>query len=206
MSQDLLPKVDRGDFQEVFIEGLNWLAPDVKHTVSVIDDEGRQIPDEAPAVERCMQVLTGPMGGQRELKRRAAFNYQVAGEAIFLSTPLYDTFGVYHGTSYEFLSVREIIPGMATAAALSAPHLAAILFPDALRRLYIVRDNDPAGDSARDSLVARANTAGIEAIVLSPELEDFNEDLRRLGIDALRANLRVQLAPADVARFWLEAG
>ena len=43
MSQDLLPKVDRGDFQEVFIEGLNWLAPDVKHTVSVIDDEGRQI-------------------------------------------------------------------------------------------------------------------------------------------------------------------
>jgi hypothetical protein len=43
VSQDLLPKVDRGDFQEVFIEGLNWLAPDVKHTVSVIDDEGRQI-------------------------------------------------------------------------------------------------------------------------------------------------------------------
>ena len=64
----------------------------------------------------------------------------------------------------------------------------------------------PAGDSARDSLVERANTAGIEAIVLSPVLEDFNEDLRRLGIDALRANLRVQLAPADVARFWLEAG
>ena len=41
--------------------------------------------------------------------------------------------------------------------------------------------------------------------MLSPVLEDFNEDLRRLGIDALRANLRVQLAPPDVARFWLEA-
>ena len=33
--------------------------------------------------------------------------------------------------------------------------------------------------------------------------DDFNEDLRGLGIDALRAALRVQLAPEDVARFML---
>jgi ABC-type branched-subunit amino acid transport system substrate-binding protein len=87
------------------------------------------------------------------------------------------------------------------APALSAAHLAAILFPPILRRLYIVRDNDPAGDSARDTLIERANAAGIEAIVLSPALGDFNEDLRQLGIDALRAGVRVQLAPEDVARF-----
>lgn len=43
MSQDLLPKVDRGDFQEVFIEDLNWLAPDVKKSISVTDDDGRQV-------------------------------------------------------------------------------------------------------------------------------------------------------------------
>ena len=99
------------------------------------------------------------------------------------------------------LSVREVVPGMATAAALSAAHLAAILFAEPLRRLYIVRDNDPAGDGARDSLVERADAAGIEAIVLSPTLGDFNEDLRELGIDALRGNIRCQLAPQDVARF-----
>ena len=99
------------------------------------------------------------------------------------------------------LSARQTIPHMAMAAALSAAHLAAILFPETLRRLYILRDNDPAGDGARDNLVERANAAGIEAIVLSPVLEDFNEDLRRLGLDAIRANLRVQLAPQDVARF-----
>lgn len=103
------------------------------------------------------------------------------------------------------LSVREIIPGMATAAALSAAHLAAILFPDALRQLYIIRDNDPAGDGARDSLTQRANAAGIEAITLSPMFGDFNEDLRQLGVDALRANVRVQLAPQDVARFMARA-
>lgn len=43
MSQDLLPKVDRGDFQEVFIEQLNWLAPDVKQSISVTDEDGRRV-------------------------------------------------------------------------------------------------------------------------------------------------------------------
>ena len=47
----------------------------------------------------------------------------------------------------------------------------------------------------------RANEAGIEAIALSPRQGDFNEDLRTLGIDELRAALRVQIAPEDVARF-----
>ncbi len=103
------------------------------------------------------------------------------------------------------LSVREAIPGMAMAAALSAAHLAAILFPDTLRRLYIVRDNDPAGDGAMVTLIERANAAGIEAITLSPVFEDFNDDLRQIGIDALRANVRVQLAPQDVARFMAQA-
>lgn len=103
------------------------------------------------------------------------------------------------------LSVLEIIPGMAMAAALSAAHLAAILFPDTLRRLYIVRDNDPAGDSAMATMIERADVAGIEAITLSPVLGDFNEDLRQIGIDALRANVRVQLAPQDVARFMAQA-
>ncbi len=43
MSHDLLPKVDRGDFQGLFIDDLNWLAPDVKQSITVTDDDGRQI-------------------------------------------------------------------------------------------------------------------------------------------------------------------
>ncbi|WP_026607581.1 DUF7146 domain-containing protein [Methylocapsa acidiphila] len=99
------------------------------------------------------------------------------------------------------LSLRCVVPTMPMVAALSAAHLAAILFPATLRRLYIARDNDPAGDGAMASLIDRATEAGIEAIALSPRLGDFNEDLRTLGIDALRAALRVQIAPEDVARF-----
>ncbi|MEQ1672633.1 MAG: toprim domain-containing protein, partial [Hyphomicrobium sp.] len=66
------------------------------------------------------------------------------------------------------LSVRQIMPNMPMVAALSGAHLAAILFPDTLRRLYIVRDNDPAGNTAGDTLSEWAAAAGIEAIVLSP--------------------------------------
>ncbi|MDQ0302486.1 DUF7146 domain-containing protein [Ancylobacter polymorphus] len=99
------------------------------------------------------------------------------------------------------LSLRQVLPNMAMAPALSAAHLAAIMFPLRLRRLYIVRDNDPAGDGARDMLIQRANADGIEAIPLSPVLGDFNEDLHRLGIDALRTGVRVQLTPEDVLRF-----
>jgi phage/plasmid primase-like uncharacterized protein len=101
------------------------------------------------------------------------------------------------------LSLRVALPAMAMVAALSSAHLAALRFPDTLRRLYIVRDDDPAGDVARDALVERAQAAGIEAIVLSPALGDFNEDLQAFGMDALRAAIRVQLAPEDVARFMI---
>jgi hypothetical protein len=91
---------------------------------------------------------------------------------------------------------------MAMVAALSAAHLGAILFPATLRRLYIVCDDDRAGDGALKVLIDRTRVAGIEAIVLSPQCGDFNEDLRNFGINALRAVLRIQLAPEDVARFF----
>jgi hypothetical protein len=99
------------------------------------------------------------------------------------------------------LSLRCVMPDMPMAAALSAAHLAAILFPVTLRRLYVVRDNDAAGAGAAARLIDRAKALGIEAIALSPTLEDFNDDLRTLGIDALRTAIRTQLAPRDVARF-----
>lgn len=99
------------------------------------------------------------------------------------------------------LSLRQALPIMPMVSALSAGHLAAILFPPQLRRLYIVRDNDPAGNSARDSLVGRAHEVGIETITLSPMMGDFNEDLTTRGLDAVRAEIRVQIAPEDVSRF-----
>ncbi|HEX5257772.1 MAG TPA: toprim domain-containing protein [Sphingomicrobium sp.] len=101
------------------------------------------------------------------------------------------------------LSLRCVLPTLPMVAALSANHLAALLLPLTLRRLYIARDVDLAGDAAVTSLTERAEAVGIETLTLSPRLDDFNEDLRTLGIDELRAALRIQLAPQDVIRFML---
>ncbi len=103
------------------------------------------------------------------------------------------------------LSLRCVLPTLPMAAALSAHHLAAMLLPLTLRRLYIARDADAAGDAAVTVLTERAEAVGIEAIAWSPRFDDFNEDLRTFGINELRTTLRIQLAPQDVIRFMLWA-
>jgi len=95
------------------------------------------------------------------------------------------------------LSLRCALPAMAMAAALSATHLAALLLPPMLLRLYIARDADAAGDMALAALTKRAEAAGIETLALSPQAGDFNADLRTFGLGALRAALRIQLTPQD---------
>jgi hypothetical protein len=102
------------------------------------------------------------------------------------------------------LSLRCMLPAMPMAAALSANHLAALLLPLTLRRLYIARDADSAGEFALTTLSRRAEADGVETLALSPRLGDFNEDLCALGVDELRATLRVQLAPQDAVHFLRE--
>ncbi|MDI6025957.1 toprim domain-containing protein [Corticibacterium sp. UT-5YL-CI-8] len=103
------------------------------------------------------------------------------------------------------LSARLGIGRMPMLAATSAAHLAAILFPATLRRLYVLCDRDPAGDHARERLLERAAGVGIETVVLTPRLEDFNEDLRRYGPDALTTLMRRQLVREDASRFMVLA-
>jgi hypothetical protein len=103
------------------------------------------------------------------------------------------------------LSLRMILPTLPMVAALSANHLAALLLPAGLRRLYVAHDADPAGDAAMASLCNRAAAAGIEPFVLSPCFDDFNDDLRRFGLEGLRESVRRQLLPPDVVRFLASA-
>ena len=98
------------------------------------------------------------------------------------------------------LSLRQVMPLMPAAAALSANHLAALELPAGLRRLYLARDDDPAGYRAVEILADRARAAGVEALTLVPALNDFNEDLRQLGAEVLKNGLCVQLAPDDRPR------
>jgi hypothetical protein len=118
--------------------------------------------------------------------------------------------GVRFGTAREvlvagegietMLSVGAALPGLPIVAALSAGHLAALLLPPTLHRLYIARDADAAGDKAFATLSARATAVGIEVLALSPQRGDFNDDLQARSVNALRAALRPQLAPQDTER------
>lgn len=98
------------------------------------------------------------------------------------------------------LALRCVLPDMPMVAALSATHLAALVLPAGLRRVYVARDNDPAGHRAAETLGARAQADGAEVIILTPQADDFNTDLVALGPDALAHLVRGQLAPEDQQR------
>ena len=103
------------------------------------------------------------------------------------------------------LSLRQVMPSAAAIAGLSAAHLAAILFPAGLQRLYVARDDDPAGAGALATLTERGAATGIEIVPLEPKLDDFNSDLRAFGRDRLAAGLRAQLRAED-AELYLKMG
>lgn len=103
------------------------------------------------------------------------------------------------------LSLRQVMPMMPAIAGLSAAHLAAIGFPAMLRRLYVARDDDPAGSGALKTLTERAVPAGIEVMPLEPRLGDFNDDLAAFGRERLVARLRDQLRTKDAEHFLTRA-
>ncbi len=164
-----------------------------------------------PAMVACVTALDGrimgvhrtwldPSGRSKapiDTPRRAMG--ELLGHAVRFGTPD-DVLAAGEGIE-TMLSLRCSLPTMPMVAALSANHLAALLLPSTLRRLYIARDADPAGDRAAETLSTRVKEVGIEAITLSPRLGDFNDDLRAFGVDDLRAALRHQLALQDARHF-----
>lgn len=99
------------------------------------------------------------------------------------------------------LSLLSLLPDLPMAAGLSAAHLAAIAFPPTMRRLYILRDNDAAGDFAEKRLIERCREAGIEARILRPCGKDLNADLCSHPADMVKTRMLAQLAPEDSRRF-----
>ncbi len=87
------------------------------------------------------------------------------------------------------------------AAGLSAAHLAALIFPPGLRRLYVLRDNDAAGESAAERLAQRCSEAGIDCRVLKPAAKDLNADLQAEPVHAVKTRMIAQLEPSDRSRF-----
>ncbi|WP_292089752.1 toprim domain-containing protein, partial [Mesorhizobium sp.] len=125
------------------------------------------------------------------------------GNAIWLGMEPSESISVMvAGEGFETMaSLRVVMPKLSVAAATSANHLAGLSFPPDCRRLYIAADADAAGRHGIERLSRRAGEAGNLAIVLRPQLGDFNDDLRHLGPTRLAAWLSDQLAPEDARRF-----
>jgi len=98
------------------------------------------------------------------------------------------------------LSIATVMPDMPVIAALSAAHLAALILPSSLCRLYVARDNDEAGRLALERLREGVQNSVIVHALL-PKTEDFNADLITLGPDRLRHWIAEQLMPDDSRRF-----
>jgi hypothetical protein len=151
------------------------------------------------AVHRTWLDPSGHDKAAVETPRRAMGN--VLGHAIRFGA-CQDVLAAGEGIE-TMLSLRCALPDLPMVAAISARHLAALLLPQGLRLLYIVRDADPAGDAAVATLAARGQAEGFGTAVLSPHFGDFNDDLMRLGRDGLCAHLASQLRPEH--RAWLSS-
>jgi len=131
---------------------------------------------------------------------------EISGSSIRLSvtTDCDDTVQLVGEGIETVLSLRMLMPSLSMHAASSSSHMAAIPFGSSLRRLYIAHDNDEAGSAATERLMERTTQSGIEAIVLMPQHNDFNDDLRILDASSLRRRLRLMLKPRD--RHLCQAG
>lgn len=175
-------------------------APDIRRAwpalIAAVTDEGGQV----TGVHRTWLDPAGKDKAPVAYPRRAMGHLLGNGVRFSPAGPV-----MAAGEGIEtMLSLRELAPTLPLIAGLSAAHLAAVGFPAGLRRLYVARDDDPAGAGALATLAERAEPEGIEVVPLEPRLDDFNSDLRHLGRERLAAAVRVQLVAADAARFLRE--
>lgn len=148
------------------------------------------ISDNAGKITGCSRVfLNAKTGGLADIEAPKRVLGRLHGNAI--------RFGKWNsctdliaGEGLEnALSVGTALPRAALASCLTANHLAAFTYPASIKRLWIARDNDDAGERAASRLADRADADGIEPLVLTPERDDFNLDLTEDGVTALRRRL-----------------
>ncbi|MEZ5981023.1 MAG: toprim domain-containing protein [Parvularculaceae bacterium] len=100
----------------------------------------------------------------------------LAGNAVRFGKS-HDIMAVGEGVE-TVLALRTLMPSMPMAAALSAQNVSALRLPATLKRLTIAADRDRAGMRAAECLHWRAVDRGVNAVILLPVHNDFNDDLR----------------------------
>jgi len=164
-------------------------------------DTGRDQPRYAPAllakitdnqgnITGCARTYLDPITGRiADLSSPKRILGQLHGNAIrFWSGSNLDELIVGEGLE-NTLSVGTALPGFNLASCLTATHLGLFIPPSGIKRIWIARDNDLAGERAAQTLASKLTSSGIECACLVPKLGDFNEDLLAFGKEALRGTL-----------------
>lgn len=121
--------------------------------------------EEDPRVQRVMRAFLGPIGGQRELLRRAALNLKIAGETFLIGTPSMDLekaeYAELKGDSpqllWEFVSPLELKTDRGSVSRTRAGFMSAV--SGKLRKdAYVARCwvSDPAATELPDCAMRRA--------------------------------------------------
>lgn len=94
------------------------------------------------------------------------------------------------------LSIGTALPEFDLASCLTANHLGVFDPPQQVKRLWIARDNDAAGEAAARRLKERIEPLGMFCGDLIPETDDFNDDIQKFGGSKLADNLLRQMSQA----------
>ncbi|KKN74389.1 hypothetical protein LCGC14_0390970 [marine sediment metagenome] len=164
-------------------------------------DTGRDQPRYAPAllakitdnhgnITGCARAYLDPItGGIADLSNPKRILGQLHGNAVrFWSGSNLGELIVGEGLE-NTLSVGTALPEFNLASCLTATHLGLFISPPGVKRIWIARDNDVAGERAAQTLASKLASSGIECQCLVPKLSDFNEDLLAFGKGALRNTL-----------------
>ncbi len=119
----------------------------------------------------------------------------VLGNGVRLGTPA-DVMAAGEGVE-TMLALRSLMPTMPMVAATSASHLGALILPPRLKRLYVVTDNDTAGNAAAERLAFRHIDEPIDIGLLVPVFDDWNTDVMRLGSQRTFNHLCTQVREMD---------
>lgn len=192
--------------------GITRFGPALRyhHAVYFLDQAGRRqqlpallaaITDNAGAVTGCARTwLDARTASLADIDAPKRVIGALFGNAVRFAGAPHDP-DLFAGEGIEtMLSVGSALPAASLAACLTANHLAVFEPPGFVRRLFVSHDNDDAGRYALTRLTDRLVPRGFAVVPVEPRRNDFNDDLRADGVEALRAALSRVLDQATFVR------
>lgn len=146
-----------------------------------------KITDNQGNITGCARTYLDPTtGGIADTRNPKRITGQLHGNAVrFWSGS--DPADLIVGEGLEnTLSVGTALPEFNLASCLTATHLGLFIPPSGIKRIWIARDNDVAGERAAQTFASKLGSPGIECRHLVPKHDDFNEDLLAFGRNGLR--------------------